>query len=1190
MSIKLFHNSHHTSYRSPFGAVPAGSSLTLSLRVQEAGGDKVKVFARLWQDNQGETLVSMVPAAWDQELYTMTMVVPAAGCLLWYYFEVWQGGRTWYYGNNQARQGGIGAEYQVEPPSYQVTVYDRDAVTPAWAKRAVAYQIFPDRFYRGASTTAQLTGKHGAVLHSCWDDAPCYCKDAQGNVVQYDFFGGNLAGIMAKLPYLQDLGVTLLYLNPVFSSRSNHRYDTSDYKHIDSFLGTNAEFAALCREAQARGLRLILDGVFSHTGDDSRYFNKYGTYPEPGAYQSKDSPYYAWYKFNKYPDDYKSWWGVKVLPEVEETTPSYLDFIIRSKDSVLKYWLRQGISGWRLDVADELPPAFLEQFYQTLKAEDPEALLIGEVWEDASNKISYGQQRAYLSGHKLDGVMNYVLRKLLLDFILGQQDAEAAAAAYGQLCENYPPQNLAAMLNIVGSHDVPRLLTVLSAQVAENVALQRVKLAALWQFTLPGIPCIYYGDEAGVQGGTDPDNRRTYPWGKENIQLREWYRQLARVRREHPALATGRYVPLLARGEVLVYARVNEGGADQFGQAAPDEVLLVALNRGSEAHTVTVSGTGLLYGDLQDLLYQEQVAVPVLQGSVTLTLAPVSGRVLLAVTPKAVQQDPVKVNNAINKDTAKNIVTSVNRGTEKILDDTGVTIESCVISSGRRAGLLLHPSSLLAASPDGPLGLPTRNWIDFLAAAGQKLWQILPLTPPGLGASPYMSSSAFAGNTELLSLAVFRKRGWLQDGIQTPDTTAVPLVTTVAAAATAEPVPAAPALTTAAARREYLHQALRNGSFKVPEAELQNFWQEHQYWLPDYTLFTVLTAYFKGKPWTEWPQELRTRQPAALKEWREKLAWEIYLETTLQFCFFKEWQDLHAYARQKHVAILGDLPLFVASGSADVWAHPELFRLDAEGKTELAAGVPPDYFAKDGQLWGNPLYNWENCAAEDYHWWRQRFKTLALLVDEIRVDHFRGLAACWGVSAGSKTAKEGAWYPGPGAELLQKVQADNPGLKLLAEDLGLITADVEALRHVLGLPGMQVLQFHLREQADGQLSLNTPPDCVAYTGTHDNNTLRGWLEEEVNLCARNRLCQLLKLPLTATTEAIVTGLIAYLYSRRAETVILPVQDVLFLPASCRMNTPGTRSSVNWSWQLDPIRLTPELADGLRQLCSRFRRL
>ena len=1170
MSIKLFHDSHHTSYRSPFGAVPAGSSLTLSLRVQEPGGDKVQVFARLWQDNQGETLVPMAPAAWDQELYTMTTVVPEAGCLLWYYFEVWQGGRTWYYGNNPARQGGIGAEYQDEPPSYQVTVYDRDAVTPAWAKRAVAYQIFPDRFYRGASATAQLTGKHGAVLHSCWDDAPCYCKDTKGNVVQYDFFGGNLAGITAKLPYLQDLGVTLLYLNPIFASRSNHRYDTSDYKNIDSFLGTNAEFAALCRETQARGLRLILDGVFSHTGDDSRYFNKYGTYPEPGAYQSQDSPYYAWYKFNKYPDDYKSWWGVKVLPEVEETTPSYLDFIIRSKDSVLKYWLRQGISGWRLDVADELPPAFLEQFYQTLKAEDPEALLIGEVWEDASNKVSYGQQRAYLSGHKLDGVMNYVLRKTLLDFILGQQDAEATAAAYGQLCENYPPQNLAAMLNILGSHDVPRLLTVLSAQVAESVALQRVQLAALWQFTLPGIPCIYYGDEAGVQGGTDPDNRRTYPWGKEKLQLREWYRQLARVRREHPALATGRYVPLLARGEVLVYARVNEGGADQFGQAAPDEVLLVALNRGSEAHTVTVSGAGLLYGALQNLLDPEQAEVPVLQGSVTLTLAPVSGQVLLAVTPKE-KQGPA------------------------------VTTASAVRSSSRRAGLLLHPSSLLAASPDGPLGLLTRNWIDFLAAAGQQLWQILPLTPPGLGASPYMSSSAFAGNTELLSLAALRQRGWLQDGAAAPDMTAATLATSAAPDKTAEsvtaapdttaaPVTAAPALTTAAARREYLRQALRNGSFKVPEAELQKFWQEQQYWLPDYTLFTVLTAYFKGAPWTEWPQELRTRQPEALKAWREKLAWEIYLETTLQFCFFTEWQDLHAYARQKHVAILGDLPLFVAGGSADVWAHPELFRLDSDGQPALAAGVPPDYFAKDGQLWGNPLYDWEKCAAEDYRWWRQRFKTLACLTDEIRVDHFRGLAACWGVPAGAKTAREGAWYPGPGAELLHKVQADNPGLQLLAEDLGVITADVEELRHALGLPGMQVLQFHLREQADGWLSLNTPPDCVAYTGTHDNNTLRGWLEEEVPPCTRSRLCQMLGLPLASTTEAIAAGLREYLYSRRAETVILPVQDVLFLPAGCRMNTPGTVSAANWSWQLDPELLTPALAAGLRQLCSRYRRL
>jgi 4-alpha-glucanotransferase len=236
------------------------------------------------------------------------------------------------------------------------------------------------------------------------------------------------------------------------------------------------------------------------------------------------------------------------------------------------------------------------------------------------------------------------------------------------------------------------------------------------------------------------------------------------------------------------------------------------------------------------------------------------------------------------------------------------------------------------------------------------------------------------------------------------------------------------------------------------------------------------------------------------------------------------------------------------------------------------------------------LYNWTNCAAEDYRWWRERFKTLALLVDEIRVDHFRGLAACWGVPQTATAAREGAWYKGPGTALLQKVQADLPALKLLAEDLGIITEDVEALRRQLGLPGMQVLQFHLREQGDGRLSLNTPPDCVAYTGTHDNNTLRGWLENDVTTFTRSRLCQMLELPVTATTEQLAAALLQYLYSRRAETVVIPVQDALFLPAACRMNTPGTISDKNWSWQLDVTRLTPELAAKLRQLSTEFKRL
>lgn len=1121
MSLKFFHDSHLISYRCPLGAAPAGSILTICLKVQGDTAVGTKVSLRLWQDDKGARLLEMAPASWEDDIYTVTFTLPQEGCLLWYYFKIRQGENLWYYGNNRYQKGGCGTTYTKEPPSYQITVYDGESKTPSWFKKAVAYQIFPDRFCREESGTVHLEGKHGAVLHSCWDDLPFYCKDRAGNVVQYDFFGGNLAGIRSKFAYLQDLGITTLYLNPVFASRSNHRYDTSDYKKIDSFLGTNEEFASLCREARARGIRIILDGVFSHTGDDSRYFNKYGTYPDLGAYQSQASLYYEWYRFNKYPDDYKSWWGVKVLPEVEETTPSYMDFIIRSEDSILNYWLKQGISGWRLDVADELPLPFLEQFYKTLKVKDTEAVLLGEVWEDASNKISYGQQRSYLCGHKLDGVMNYVLRQLMLDFVLGHKDAAMTAASYGQLVENYPPENLAAMLNVISTHDVPRVLTVLDVEQEPQRAQKRLQLLSLWQFTLPGVPCIYYGDEAGMSGGTDPDNRRTFPWGKENLFLQDWYRQLSHLRQRYAALSTGRYIPLLARGAILVYARVIEGGKDLFGEPAVDAVFIIALNSSKATEQVTVDTEGFAYGIMDNVLDPVSGPVTAVQGMLNLTLKPLSGTILQV-------REPQKM---------------------------------------RRAGLLLHPTSLPGQDQDGPLGKTAQVWLDFLSAAGQKIWQILPLNPPGLGSSPYMSSSAFAGNAGLISLEALRQCGWLKDEGREKLTGA----------------------TTAESRLSYLCQALRTGVLQVPEKEFAQFLQQQKYWLPDYALFRSLEKHFKEKAWTEWPEDLRTRKSEALAYWREKLAELVREEAILQFCFFKQWQLVHAYAAAKGIEILGDMPLFVAPQSADVWAHQEIFLLDPEGNPSLRAGVPPDYFAKDGQLWGNPLYNWQACAWENYQWWIERCRTLSLLVDAVRLDHFRGFVACWGVAPASTTAREGKWYEGPGAALLVQVQQAVPTLKFVAEDLGIITDAVAVLRTKLALPGMKVLPFHLREHSDGELSLETEPDSLLYTGTHDNNTLVGWLEQEVPAFLRQRLCHLTGLPADATVTQLAVGLIAYVYGRQAATVILPVQDILFLPAGSRMNTPGTVSETNWHWQLPSGVLTSAKAVWLHDLCVKYKR-
>ena len=615
MEITAYHDSRQTACRFPFGAVPGGTAVTLHLVVQGRGTEAV--FLRLWEDDR-EILLPMECTEKEQEAperaearemerepevrsrrYGITFTVPERGCLVWYYFLIRQGEEICWYGSNEAQQGGMGQLWDREPPSFQITVYDRDSVTPAWLKQAVVYQIFPDRFCRGKVPADRFQGKPGALIHSAWEGDPCYVKDKEGQVAYYDFYGGTLEGILEKLPYLEELGVNCLYLNPIFQARSNHRYDTGDYKAIDPFLSSEETFRILCREARRHGMRILLDGVFSHTGADSRYFNRARTYKGLGAWQGPASPYYKWYHFRKYPEDYGCWWGDRSLPEVTETEPSYLDFIIRDKDSVLHHWLDAGISGWRLDVADELPDGFLTCFYQELKAKEPEAALIGEVWEDASNKESYGIQRQYLSGGKLDSVMNYVLRNLMLDFALGKTDAQGADRRYWQQVENYPRENLYAMLNLLGSHDVERLRTLLEARYEPEKARALNGLLRAWQMTLPGAPAVYYGDEAGLTGGRDPENRKPFPWGKEDKQLEGCCRSLIQLRRSHTALSTGRFQTFRAQGDGYVYGRFLEGGRDVFGQPGENGVFVIALNRGDQPLQAEVDTEGLAYGELE---------------------------------------------------------------------------------------------------------------------------------------------------------------------------------------------------------------------------------------------------------------------------------------------------------------------------------------------------------------------------------------------------------------------------------------------------------------------------------------------------------------------------------------------------------------------------------------------------------------
>ena len=403
-----------------------------------------------------------------EHLFETTISVPETPMLFWYDFIIHRPGGDVRYGTSYDQLGGVGACYDGQPSSYQITVYDPAYQTPEFLRHAVVYQIFPDRFFRDEKAghpgrSRKIKAAHPeAVFHKKWDEAPFLDPDpVTGDNRALDFFGGTLRGITEKLDELQELGVTVLYLNPIFRARTNHRYDTGDYTRIDPMLGTQADLTRLCEEAAKRGMRVLLDGVFNHTGDDSLYFNRYGRYDSVGAYQSPDSPYAGWFTFERFPDKYKCWWGVDTLPEVNKDNEDYCRFIL-AEDGVARRWMRAGTAGWRLDVADELPMRFLRDLRTAVRTQDAQAALLGEVWEDASNKVSYGAQRCYCLGDTLDSVMNYPLREAAIGFVTGTLDAYAFCRRVESLRENYPLPFFYSLMNLMGSHDRARLLNVLA--------------------------------------------------------------------------------------------------------------------------------------------------------------------------------------------------------------------------------------------------------------------------------------------------------------------------------------------------------------------------------------------------------------------------------------------------------------------------------------------------------------------------------------------------------------------------------------------------------------------------------------------------------------------------------------------------------------------------------------------------------
>lgn len=613
--METYFDPRDTRCKSPFGAAPCSIEVRFTLFDDTFCGCELLVYREF---ASAEDVCPLPPAEGG---FSGAYTAPGEGELCWYVFRLtrWDGTLS-YLGKNGLRPDRDGAA------RWQLTVYE-DTGTPDWFGRGVTYQIFPDRFRR--TGTPDVSGMVGhRWLHESWDDQPVFRPDEDGQITNRDFFGGSLAGITEKLDYLQSLSVTTLYLNPIFEAASNHRYDTADYCAIDPLLGDEETFRTLCREAHKRGMRVMLDGVFNHTGSRSRYFNADGFYPELGAAQSQDSPYYDWYSFHPWPTDYDAWWGVKTLPAVNEQRPAYRQFIFKGEDSVVRHWLRCGADGWRLDVADELPGDFIAGIRRAIEDEKPDGYLLGEVWEDGSNKVAYSQRRRYLLGRETHGLMNYPLRTALLRW-LGGGDAAEFRESMETLRANYPPAAFYGAMNFLGTHDTPRILTLLGAEHIPAAKEERaafalspaqlargrakLRLAGMLLYGFPGSPTLFYGDEAGMQGFEDPLNRGTYPWGREDTGLLDFFRALGRLRKERRSLQSGSLTYIYAQGGGLVITREHEG-----------ETTMVALNAGDEALTLTLPWP---CGTAEDgLTGQRFLAV---NGQLRLSLPPLDGVVLI---------------------------------------------------------------------------------------------------------------------------------------------------------------------------------------------------------------------------------------------------------------------------------------------------------------------------------------------------------------------------------------------------------------------------------------------------------------------------------------------------------------------------------------------------------------------------------
>lgn len=584
---------------SALGAFSAAETLTLTVRVSRALG-AAGVVLRIAADGlsgDGREMdfpLSFTHTALGWDTYSLTLPlchlpITKTGGLFYYEYLFLRGADTLFTSTED------NVTFTLQPSGgsrFRLLITGAGQDTPSWFHGRTMYHIFVDRFAKGAGERPA-----GTVYHAHWnEEIEQFGAYAGAPVKNNEFFGGSLWGIIEKLDYLQSLGVDVLYLSPIFKAASNHKYDTGDYETVDPQFGGEEALRALLEACRTRQMAVILDGVFNHTGSDSRYFNKEGHYSTVGAYQSPASPFADWFYFTKFPDIYTCWWGVKILPKLNLTCPAAHAYFV-GQGGIVDRYTRMGVAGWRLDVVDELPDPFLDDLCARVhEATDGRGVVIGEVWENAADKVAYGKRRRYFGGGQLHSVMNYPVRRGVISFVK-ERNAGALCRVLREIWGSYPPSVSHSLMNLLSTHDTERILTVLGgapddgtrtnaelrdmrlSEKERKIAVKLLKMAAAIQFTVFGVPSVFYGDEAGLEGYHDPFCRRPYPWGMENRELLAFYRKLGRIRRENPVLAEGDFALLKETENALVFERKNEKGH-----------LIVAANRGREALTLSLPG------------------------------------------------------------------------------------------------------------------------------------------------------------------------------------------------------------------------------------------------------------------------------------------------------------------------------------------------------------------------------------------------------------------------------------------------------------------------------------------------------------------------------------------------------------------------------------------------------------------------